>query len=142
MIKPLEDSKIKEVMDIWLKTNLTAHNFINGQYWIDKYDVVINEYIPISRTFVYDEDHVIKGFVSIMDNSFIGALFVLEDYQGKGIGKKLIDYCKSLHQDLGLGVYKENKKAVNFYNYCGFRIAKEQSNEETGFVEYIMKWEK
>jgi len=141
MIKQLDDSRIKEVMDIWLKTNIDAHNFIHKQYWIDNYDVVINEYMPNSTTFVYEEDHTIKGFISITGNSFIGALFVLEDHQGKGIGRKLLDHCKSLYKSLGLGVYKENKKAVNFYKHCDFMVAKEQSNQETGFMEYIMRWE-
>lgn len=32
MIKSLDNTRIKEILDIWLKTNTTAHNFIPEQY--------------------------------------------------------------------------------------------------------------
>ncbi|MCY6959525.1 N-acetyltransferase [Clostridium brassicae] len=140
MIKELEEFEIEAIMDIWLKTNITAHSFIPEQYWIKNYSLVKEEYIPISITFIYKEDSVIKGFISIIDNSFIGALFVLENYQGQGIGKKLLNYCKSIYSSLELAVYIENISSVNFYKHCGFVIKKEQQNEDSGFMEYIMSW--
>lgn len=140
MIKQLESFEIEEVMNIWLKTNITAHSFISEQYWIKNYNVVKEEYMPISTTFVYKEDGIIKAFISIINNSFIGALFVLKDYQGQGIGRKLLDHCKSLYSSLELGVYEENMDAVNFYRNCGFVIRKKQINEDSGFMEYIMSW--
>lgn len=141
MIKELDKSRIEEVMNIWLKTNITAHNFIDEQYWVKNYDVVKNQYMPISKTFTYETDNIIKAFISIIDNSFIGALFVLEDYQGQGIGRELLNYCKFLYPSLELGVYKENINGVNFYKHCSFVIIKEQYNEDSGFLEYIMRWE-
>jgi putative acetyltransferase len=53
VIKGLEESHINKVMDLWLKNNIAAHNFIPEKYWIKNYDIVKNEYIPISRTFIY-----------------------------------------------------------------------------------------
>ncbi|WP_099192299.1 N-acetyltransferase [Tepidibacter mesophilus] len=140
MIKKLEKLEIEEIMNIWLKTNITAHSFIPEEYWIKNYNLVKEEYLPISTTFVYKEDSVIKGFISIIDNSFIGGLFVLDNYQGQGIGKKLLNYCKSLYPSLELAVYTENRSSVNFYKHCGFIIKKEQQNEDSGFIEYVMKW--
>lgn len=89
----------------------------------------MDEYLPFSTTFIHKEDGIIKGFISIGDNSFIGALFVLEDYQGKGIGRKLLNYCKSLYSSLELNVYLKNKNAVNFYKNCGLVVKSEQPNE-------------
>ncbi len=85
---------------------------------------------------------MIKGFISVLDNSFIGALFVLEAQQGKGIGKKLLECCKFLCSNLELAVYSQNKPAVDFYTRNGFAIKKEQPNEDSGFIEYIMFWTK
>lgn len=140
MIKQLENFEIEEIMEIWLKTNITAHSFIPEKYWIDNYNVVKDEYMPISTTFVYKEDNIIKAFISVMNNSFIGALFVLKDYQGQGIGKELIVYCKSLYSNLELGVYAENISAVKFYENCGFIVKSEQPNEDSGLIEYTMEW--
>lgn len=142
MIKELDKIEIEEVMNIWLKTNISAHNFISRNYWIKNYNIVKDKYIPVSKTFVYKEDNIIKGFISIIDNSFIGALFVLEDYQGQGIGKKLVNHCKNLYLSLELAVYSENISSVKFYKHCDFIIKKEQTNEDSGFMEYIMSWVK
>lgn len=141
MIKQLDNFEIDELMEIWLKTNITAHSFIPEEYWINNYGLVKEEYIPASTTFIYKEDHMVKGFISVMGQSFIGALFVLEDYQGQGIGKKLLNHCKSLYDRLELAVYKENKPSCEFYKHCGFAVLKEQQNEDSGFMEYIMTWE-
>jgi putative acetyltransferase len=133
---------MEEVMDIWLKTNITAHSFIPEKYWIDNYNVVKDEYMPNSATFIYKEDNIIKAFISIMNNSFIGALFVLQDYQRQGISRKLMEYCKSLYSSLELGVYKENISAVDVYKHCGFVVTTEQLNEDSGLLEYTMVWTK
>ena len=73
MIKELENYEIDTILDIWLKTNIKAHNFIDKNYWINNYELVKNEYIPNSKTFVYKEHNIIKGFISVMNDSFIGA---------------------------------------------------------------------
>ncbi|WP_340818759.1 N-acetyltransferase [Methanolobus sp. WCC4] len=142
MIKELENCEIDVVMDIWLKTNISSHSFIPEEYWISNYSVVKEEYLPISKTFVYIEDNVTRGFIGVIDGHFIGALFVQEEYQGKGIGQKLLDHCKSLYSNLELGVYTENKVAVGFYTKNGFIVKKEQPNEDSGFMEYVMSWKK
>ncbi|WFD11874.1 N-acetyltransferase [Tepidibacter hydrothermalis] len=139
MIRKLKNEEINKVMDIWKESTIKAHNFIDKEYWENNYDDVKNIYIPISDTFVYDNGENIKGFISIINNEFIGALFVDVNYQGLGIGSKLIDYVIKKYEKLNLAVYKENEKAVKFYANKGFKIIKEQKNEDSGFKEYIMK---
>jgi putative acetyltransferase len=142
MIKEFDKSQINEVMKIWLDTNITAHDFIPGKYWCDNYNLVKEQYMPIANTFIYKEDIVIKGFISIIQSSFIGALFIKKEYQGQGIGLKLINHCKALYPKLELAVYVDNVSATNFYKRCGFKMKIEQDNEDSGFREYIMLWEK
>ena len=139
MIRKLNTSDIDKVMDIWIKSTIKAHNFINKEYWQNSYDTVKNVYIPISDTFVYEDDEGIKGFISIINNDFIGALFVDTYYQGNGIGKKLINYAINKYDDLKLAVYKENKTSVKFYLNRGFKIVSEQINDDSGHSEYIMQ---
>ena len=78
-------------------------------------------------------------FISVIDKEFIGALFVDNNYQGLGIGSKLIRYVDSIYDELTLTVYKENSRAVNFYKSIGFNILDEQINDDTGSIEYYMK---
>ena len=93
----------------------------------------------MSKTFVYEEEGKIKGFISIINKEFIGALFVDNDSQGQGIGRKLIEYVLNKFTTLNLAVYKNNIKSVGFYRKMGFEVISEEINEDSKFPEYIMK---
>jgi len=139
MIRKLNEADIDKVMDIWMKSTIKAHDFISKEYWQNNYNTVKEVYIPMSETFVYKDAQGIKGFISVINNEFIGALFVDIDFQGNGIGKQLIDYAVSKYGKLQLAVYKENKKSVEFYINRGFKIIEEQINDDSKHVEYIME---
>ena len=111
MIRKLNEADIDKVMDIWMKSTIKAHDFISKEYWQNNYNTVKEVYIPMSETFVYKDVQGIKGFISVINNECIGALFVDIDFQGNGIGKQLIDYAVSKYGKLQLAVYKENKKS-------------------------------
>ncbi len=139
MIRNLENKDIDKIMDIWLKSTIKAHDFISKEYWESSYNTVKDVYIPIAKTFVYEDNEDIKGFISIINNEFIGAIFVDVDAQNNAIGKRLIDYAMNKYKKLNLAVYKENKKSVEFYINRGFKITKEQVNEDSNHKEYIME---
>ena len=139
MIRQLQNKDIDKIMGIWLESTIYAHKFISKEYWNENYNIVKDMYIPMSKTFVYEDNDDIRGFISIINNDFIGALFVEKNYQSQGIGKSLIDYAKNLYDNLSLAVYKENEKALEFYKKMEFKIISENINEDTNCVEYIMK---
>lgn len=141
MVRKFKSEDVYRVMDIWKESTIKAHDFINKKYWEDNYDTVKNVYLPMSDTFVYTEEEKIMGFVSIIDNEFIGALFVDINCQGAGVGSKLIDYVIKKYGSLSLAVYKDNEKAVKFYKDKGFEIITEQDNVDSNFKECIMRKE-
>jgi len=58
----------------------------------------------------------------------IEKIYVHQEAQGLGIGQALMQQCLAEAQAwaaeyLWLGVWKENHKAIRFYEQCGFRIA-------------------
>lgn len=138
-IRKLKDNEVDIVMTIWKESTIKAHSFIPKKYWENNYDVVKNVYIPMAETYVYDEEDKIKGFVSIIEGGFIGALFIDINFQGLGIGSKLIDFVCNKYKKLTLAVYKENYNAVDFYKNKGFKIVSEGKNDDSGFDEYIME---
>lgn len=138
-IRSYKNEDLDRVMQIWLSSTIKAHDFIDKKYWQDNYAVVKDVYIPMAETLVYEEDGIIEGFISIIDKSFIGALFVDTNCQGKGIGSRLIDCACKEYGKLSLAVYKDNKNAFEFYNKKGFKIIQEQKNEDSGYDEYIMQ---
>ena len=142
MIELIKPNEIDSVMKIWLETNLKAHNFIEGDYWRENYRLVMEEYIPFSETYVYKTDGILKGFISVLDNTYVGSLFIEEEYQNQGIGTKLLNYCKKVYPYLELKVYVKNKCAVNFYKKNGFIVKNIQNNNGDHDKEYIMTWNK
>ncbi|VYT62994.1 N-acetyltransferase [Clostridium tertium] len=138
-IRKIKSEEIEKVMELWKASTIKAHSFIEKEYWENNYEVVKNIYIPMSETFVYDDGEEIRGFISIINKEFIGALFIDIDYQGLGIGSKLIDYVDNKYNKLELVVYKENESAVKFYKKKSFKIIEEQKNEDSGLYEYIME---
>lgn len=139
-IRLSEECDINIIMEIWLESTIRAHSFIEKDYWVNNYDLVKTKYIPYSKTYVYEEGNKIKGFISIIENNFIGALFVDNNSEGNGIGKKLLDFAKKEYKSLSLAVYKENEKALKFYLREGFSIVKEQVNEDSKRLELMMEY--
>ncbi len=97
--------------------------------------------MPHATIYLYEENGVIQGFVGLMDNDIAG-IFVSQQVQSTGIGKKLLEYVKDKKSALSLNVYQENSRAVNFYIREGFVVSNEQIDENTGKIELRMRWEK
>ncbi|MDR7871239.1 MAG: N-acetyltransferase [Tissierellaceae bacterium] len=140
MIRKFRIEDLDNIMNIWLETNIRAHDFICKDYWQGNHEMV-KEMLPKAEIFLYDDNNTIKGFIGLMDN-YIAGIFVNTNNQSKGIGKKLLDYVKMNHTELSLQVYNRNVRAVQFYLREGFLVTKEQIDENTGEVELVMNWTK
>lgn len=138
MIRALQKADIERVVDIWLDTNLKAHNFIPGQYWKNNIDLV-KEMLPQAEVYVYENDCQIEGFIGLNDE-YIEGIFVSDEMQSCGIGKLLLDYVKDKKVSLRLNVYQKNARAISFYQREGFIIQCEGLDEVTGEKEYTMLW--
>lgn len=140
MIRKFKEEDTTKIMTIWTKGNFKAHDFIEKDYWLENFNRVKNEYLLKSETYVYIEDEEIKGFISILENEYIGALFVGQDFLREGIGRKLINYCKERYKYLILNVYEKNINAVLFYVAMEFKNKGIRIDKETGEKEYLMEW--
>ena len=101
---------------------------------------LIKYYFPNADNFVFEDKHKIKGFISIIDDKHIGALFIAPEYQNQKIGSKLINYVKKIYPFLSLNVYEKNTAAVGFYQRRGFKIVSKQIDEGTKETELLMSW--
>ena len=142
MIRKFKDEDTTAVMTIWTKGNFEAHSFIDKDYWLLNYNKVKDEYLKKSETYVYTENNEIKGFISILNNEYIGALFIKREYRKQGIGRKLINFVKDKYDKLTLNVYEKNINAILFYTKLGFINQKIQIDDKTNEKEYVMEWKK
>ena len=140
MVRKFKNEDLDKVLDIWLNVNINAHSFIDKNYYINNFNYV-KEALPSANIFVYEENNEILGFIGLND-SYIEGIFVKENSQNKGIGVILINYIKNLYNNLTLKVYKKNIKAINFYKKQNFIVLKENLDEDTSEIEYIMKYKR
>lgn len=140
MIRKFETKDLQRVMELWINTNIQAHDFISKDHWINHYDMV-KEILPTAQVYVYEEENVIQGFIGVM-NAYIAGIFINRTHQSKGIGKQLLDFMKTKHKKLTLAVYEKNTLAVKFYKREDFEIINKAIDENTGEMELHMVWEK
>ena len=140
MIRKFREEDTVKVMTIWTKGNFEAHSFIDKDYWLLNFNKVKDEYLKNAETYVYMDNNEIKGFISLLNNYYIGALFVKKEDRRQGIGRKLINFVKDKYDRLELQVYEKNVSAMLFYTSLGFINKKIQIDEETNEKEYVMEW--
>ncbi len=140
-IRKLGTKDIKAVVELWYETSIVAHDFIPAGYWKKNKEAMASIYLPSSEAYLAIEYEKIAGFVAMAEN-FLAAIFVDNQIQGKGIGKKLLNFIKDTRTMIQLKVYKKNTKTVQFYKSQGFEIISENKEEETGEYEFLMEWRK
>lgn len=137
-MRRLKRTDIDCVADIWLDTNIKAHNFIPRQYWLDNFEAVKDMLIQ-AEIYVYEDAGEIQGFIGL-SGDYIAGIFVRSKAQSGGIGKQLLDFVKGIKNRLTLNVYQKNIRAVSFYQREEFQIRFEDIDENTGEKEYFMEW--
>lgn len=139
MIREMKKTDVNRVAEIWLETNLKAHNFISAQYWKSNFEQV-KEMLPQAEVYVYSDGQKIHGFIGL-NGEYIEGIFVSDEKQSQGIGKKLLNYAKKKQRSkLLLNVYQKNARAISFYQREKFKIQREDLDEATGEKDYVMIW--
>lgn len=138
MIRVLEEKDVDTVAKIWLETNIKAHDFITSNYWKEHYEIIKNMFLQ-AEVYVYEIEKEIMGFIGL-DKEHIEGIFVLDQYQKRGIGKALLNHVKAKKEHLSLNVYQKNLNAIQFYQREDFCIQYEDVDKNTGEKEYRMVW--
>lgn len=73
-----------------------------------------------------------RDFVSVPEAGEIAALYVLQKYQGLGLGRMLMERCLAgiSRPRVALLVLAGNEKAIGFYEHMGFRLTGHMLNQE------------
>ena len=108
--------------------------FFDTYYTLDKLEEFCN--LSSARGFIAEVDAVPAGFAKTNYDSgekkfYLNSLYVLPEYQGKGIGGQLLHYAESFALSLNagevwLGVMTQNVTSVEWYERIGFQFVKEE----------------
>lgn len=129
-----EIENYKEKMLIFLKKidnlfKIPLHKKVN----IEEY---VNKIISLAEVYImYKENEIIAGVVFYTNNlsekkAYISLVGVLEDYQNKGIGKKIFkEVLKRIKRNKlkQVGIHTDNKYALKIYKSLNFYIISEEN---------------
>ena len=85
---------------------------------------------PFSYIYLYEEDSKVLGYISFSFDGDIAEMLnfsVDNDYQGRGIGSKLLSFMLDLFKEKGaltsiLEVRDSNSNAIKLYNKFGYNL--------------------
>lgn len=140
LIRRLETKDIKRVTELWYEASVIAHHFIPDDYWKNSREAMATSYLPDSEVYVAVENDKITGFVAMQGN-YLAAIFVDHRMQGRGTGKKLLNFMKNKRSFIQLKVYKKNLKSMAFYKSQKFISISEDIERETGECEVLLEWQ-
>ena len=131
MIRTYHPDDTVHIIDVWYKASAVAHPFLTPEFLEKEAKNIREIYLPNTKTHVWDKEGQLAGFISMIDNE-VGAIFVHPENHGEGIGTKLMDTVATLHNELTVEVFTENKIGRKFYSGYGFKEIKRHLHEETG----------
>lgn len=124
---------------------------ISERGWRRTIEAINNGVTPHDAILVACEGDRIVGVASCAasnDMVSVGALYVLTEYQGRGIGSTLLDRVMKRFTGFGrtaieIAVLKSNVPARRFYERTGGQLAREQEFDEEGepLPEVVYRWE-
>ena len=118
-----------------------GENFSPSLYQrLDNYSKFIDKLYQHADNYAVVEEDILMGMISFYANdpvkktAYITEIIVDKPYQGRGIGRKLIDICVGVSVRKGMNkirleVKKDNTGAIHFYNRLGFRYESDKSEE-------------
>ena len=140
MIRPFMESDTDDVVELWLDSARTSHSFLPSSFWEKVEGNIRTLYLPMSDEVILHFDDIsgrLDAFIAFAGD-FLGALFVAPSAQGRGLGARMFRIARRMHPGLTLTVYKDNVRAVAFYEKQGLSVLQERVEAETDCVEYIM----
>ncbi len=142
-IRPARPDEYDEVarvwMDSWVSTGLAeASNFLLANLRARVAREIENGW----SLYAADDDGRIAAMLALhLPDRYLDQLFVAPDYQGRGLGRRLLGFTREqLPDEIWLRCVRENDKAWRWYERQGFVFEKEKVEPMTGFTMKYYRW--
>lgn len=128
----VDEKDMYSILEVWESSVRATHDFLNEKDIISIKPQVKEGVNYVSRLVcVRDEEGIIQAFMGVHDGK-IEMLFVRDEYRGKGIGKRLIEYAINNISVKYVDVNEGNIQGVGFYKHMGFHIFKRSELDDHG----------
>jgi putative acetyltransferase len=144
-LRPYQSADEHAALALWQRSWQQAYpqiDFSQRMDWFREHwgDLRLNAKVIVAESDAAPDR--MAGFVAVSPRSgYLDQIAVAPEVQHHGVGKALIDAAKHIGREgLYLHVNKDNKRALDFYQKCGFVIAGEDVNRRSGAPVYMMTW--
>lgn len=121
-----------ELIQLWEKSVRSTHHFLTEESIQFYKPLIRNHYLSAVELSIIRNSHgKIAAFMGLSDE-LIEMLFVHPDEQGKGYGKRLIEYAIRQKQIDKVDVNEDNDQALRFYQHLGFEIIGRDETDSMG----------
>lgn len=142
------DYQTNDIYELAFESGKYSRFFLDKNFKLNKFQELYRKWVDNSilkifadETLIYQEDNQIMGFVTYKINNemaTIGLIAVHPDFQGKGIGSKLLQFvenklAKKKVKTLLIPTQQNNVSACHFYKKQGYKIY------ETTFVKHYWR---
>lgn len=130
MIRQFEMKDLNAVMDIWLRTTIEGHPFIEPTYFLERYQAFQQDHLLKSQSQVYEIDGQVVGFVSIKQDMVITTINVDKPYRKSGIGEQLMRHMMNKFHQVTVKCFLDNSDALAFFHKLGFEVVGSEKEQE------------
>ncbi|MCL1858478.1 MAG: GNAT family N-acetyltransferase [Oscillospiraceae bacterium] len=127
--KDTKDFNAQELQDLFLSVEWSSGHFP------DKLVIAMKN---SDSVFTAWENNKLVGLINVLDDgvmtAYIHYMLVNPEYQGQGIGKKLICFVKEKYKDYLRICLTAYKHAVGFYESCGFKTSESKPMNITSLL--------
>jgi len=131
------------IIDVWESSVRATHDFLPEDY-LQQIKTLLPSILPQIQLYVWkDDSQAITGFVGVAEDK-MEMLFLHPGSMGKGIGRKLTEFCINVLHAYKTDVNEDNKNAVAFYKKIGYVQTGRQDTDSLGrpFSLLQMQFEK
>jgi len=119
------------LLAVWVDSAAVAHPFWTAARFEDERRDIVEQFLPVAETYVFERNGAVVGFISLLGNE-VGGIFVAPQYHGQGIGTALMDWARDSRDVLELDVFEANEIGRAFYAAYGFAVVEQRVDEATG----------
>jgi ribosomal protein S18 acetylase RimI-like enzyme len=144
-IRPARPDEYDEVARVWMESWVSTGLEDGSKYLLANLRARVPREIEKGWTlYVADDNGRIAAMLALhLPDCYLDQLFVAPDYQGKGLGRRLLGFTQQhLPDEIWLRCVRENDKAWRWYEREGFVFEKEAVDQMTGFAMKYYRWKK
>lgn len=142
-IAEYQEQDVDNIAEIFREVYVQTYPHFDEKFHkLKRFQTILSEYtLPKSQVWTAKYNSEVVGFLALQKNC-IDQIYILNDFQNKGLGNFWINQAKSIYSDfLELYTLDCNKKAIAFYEKHGFKIVEKGIAPDEKMPDVKMRWE-